>query len=166
MSEYEMEYIDFVDRGCELLQRRDADAWQLGDLVIDFEITVGRPKDGEDAPTLSDLANSWDVSKSRMSEWRNTSKFYPTNVRTFSVSWSHYNLARRSADGELDNALELLSNAEKLHMGIREFQRYLKGIFYEGEWQGNGTDIPGWLRIFVPRDAKLWITVQRYKDDE
>lgn len=163
-----MEYIDTVEKGRAILSGHDKDFWKLGALAANAEITVGRPKEGEDKPTLGDLANAWNVSKQSISAWRSTYIFYPTSARTFDediISWEHYNQARCAADGDLENALELLCHAERLHLGSRAFKRFLKGIYYEGEWQGNGTDIPGWLRLYVPRDVKLWITVQRMKED-
>lgn len=160
MSQYEMEYIDYVDRGVELLQKRDVNAWELGDLVVDFEVTVGRPVDPE-APTLADLAISWDVSSQRMSEWRNTSKFFPTDVRTFGLTWSHYNMARRASGGELDNALELLDAAKRLHLGVRAFERYIKGIYYEGAWQG---ELPEWLQGLIPHGVNPWVTFKKAEE--
>jgi hypothetical protein len=149
------EYIDFVDEGLDLLK----------DLVCDFEVSVGRPKKGEDSPTLSDLSNAWNCPRSTMSEWRLVSKFYPTDARTFDpdiITWTHYNLARKSSEGDLCNALELLEHAQEQHMATRAFERYLDGIYFEGVFRRS--DLPEWLRDQIPDDV-LWVTVQRNKEE-
>lgn len=157
------EFSDFVDAGRQLIQKRDNNAWELGDLAVDFEVTVGRPTD-PGAPTLSDLAREWDVDTPRVSEWRNVAKFYPANVRTFEdLSWGHYNQARRASDGDLENALELLADAQRIHLGIRAFHRYVSGMYYEGEWNG---PLPEWLQALVPHGAKLWVTVKCMNSDK
>lgn len=156
------EFSDFVEQGVELLKERDTQAWKLGDLVVDFEITVGRPTD-PDAPTLGDLANAWDVATPRMSEWRNTSKFYSSDVRTFNLSWSHYNMARKAADGDVENAIDLLDTAERLHLGVRAFKRYIDGIYFEGVWEG---ELPKWLQGIVPVNGQVWVVFKRNEDQQ
>lgn len=152
---------DFVDEGRELMQARDTNAWALGDLACEFEITVGRPKDGDkDVPTLSDLAREWDASTQRVSEWRNVASFYPTHVRTFDLTWSHYNQARRASDGDLNNALELLDMAVRLKMHVREFERYIKGIYFEGLVKVD--QLAAGLRAMLPDSAReVWVTIKR-----
>lgn len=155
----EKEFGDFVTEGRELLKSRDTNAWELGDLACEFEITVGRPSD-VDAPTLGDLAHEWDASTQRVSEWRNTSAFFTTDARTFDLTWSHYNLARRASGGELDNAIELLDMAVRLHMGVRAFERYIKGIYYEGMIAIDQLAVG--LRAMLPDSAQeVWITIKR-----
>lgn len=156
------EFSDFVEQGVELLKERDTQAWQLGDLVVDFEVCVGRPTD-PDAPTLGDLANAWDVATPRMSEWRNTSKCYPSDVRTFNLSWSHYNMARKAADGDMETALDFLCVAERLHLGVRAFKRHLDGIYFEGVWEG---ELPKWLQGIVPSNIELWVIFKKADTNE
>jgi hypothetical protein len=155
----ERDFSDFANEGRELMQSRDKNSWSLGDLACEFEITVGRPGD-PDAPTLSDLAHEWDTSKQRVSEWRNCSAFYRTDARTFDLTWSHYNQARRAADGSLDNALELLEMAVRLHLGTRAFERYIKGIYYEGPVKIG--ELAAGLQAMIPSGVKeVWLTIKR-----
>lgn len=156
------EFSDFVAAGRELIQKRDDNAWELGDLAVEFEVTVGRPSD-PDAPKLGDLAHAWNVDTPRVSEWRNVARFYPENVRTFEdLSWGHYNTARRASDNSLKKALELLGEARRQSLGIRAFQRFINGTYYEGEWKG---PLPEWLQGLVPRGMRLWVTVKRMTED-
>jgi len=153
------DFSDFVSEGRGLMQARDRNSWGLGDLACEFEVTVGRPGD-PDALTLSDLAGEWDASTQRVSEWRNCSAFYPTDARTFDLTWTHYNQARRAAGGELDNALELLEMAVKLHMGTRAFERYIKGIYFEGPVKIG--ELAVGLQAMIPGGVKeVWLVVKR-----
>jgi hypothetical protein len=155
----ERDFTDFVAEGRDLMQARDRNSWGLGDLACEFEVTIGRPGD-PDAPTLGDLAHEWDASTQRVSEWRNTAGFYPTGARTFDLTWTHYNQARRAADGELDNALELLEMAVKLHMGTRAFERYIKGIYFEGPVKIG--ELAVGIRAMLPGDIKeVWLVVKK-----
>lgn len=156
----EKDFTDFIAEGVVLMEKRDRNSWELGDLACEFEITVGRPSES-DAPTLSDLANGWNASTQRVSEWRNCSSFYPTHVRTFhTLTWSHYNKARRASNNCLDNALELMEHAASQAMGTRAFERYLKGIYFEGFVQA-GT-LPEAIKYVLPRGAaQVWVTVKR-----
>lgn len=156
------DFEDFVAAGVELIQARDTNAYALGDLCVEFEVKVGRPND-PDAPTLSDLAHAWDVDTPRVSEWRNVARFYPPNVRTRELSWTHYNMARRASNGSLDNALELLDTADRLHMGVRAFRRYLDGTYYEGEIAHG--ELPARLQAIVPAGVKLWVVLRRWRDE-
>jgi len=153
------DFSDFVDEGRELMQARDRNSWLLGDLACEFEIEIGRPSDA-DAPTLGDLAREWDASTQRVSEWRNCSAFYPTDARRFDLTWTHYNRARRAADGEIDNALELLEMAVRLHMGTRAFERYIKGIYFEGPVKIG--ELAVGLQAMIPGGVKdVWLVVKR-----
>jgi len=155
----ERDFSDFVSEGRDLMQARDKNSWGLGDLACEFEVTVGRPTD-PDAPTLGDLAHEWDASTQRVSEWRNCSAFYSTDARKYALSWSHYNQARRAADGEIDNALELLEMAMRLHMGTRAFERYIKGIYYEGTVKVCALDVG--IQAMIPGGVKeVWLVVKR-----
>ncbi len=153
------DFSDFANEGRELMQARDRNSWGLGDLACEFEVTVGHPIDA-DAPTLADLAHEWDASTQRVSEWRNTAAFYSTDARSFDLTWTHYNQARRAADGELDNALELLEMAVRLHMGTRAFERYIKGIYFEGPVRIG--ELAAGLQAMIPGGVKeVWIIVKR-----
>lgn len=157
------DFADFVNAGRELCSQRDSGAWDLGDIAVRFEVTVGRPTD-PDAPTLADLAHEWDASSQRLSEWRNTSAFYSTDARKYDLTWTHYNQARRAADGELDNALELLEMAVRLHMGTRAFERYIKGIYFEGPVKIG--ELAVGLQAMIPGDVKeVWLVVKRNGDN-
>jgi len=156
------DFSDFVTEGRDLMQARDKNSWRLGDLACEFEITVGRPTE-PDAPTLGDLAHEWDASTQRVSEWRNTADFYPTDARTFDLTWTHYNQARRAADGDLDNALELLDMAVGLHMGTRAFERYIKGIYFEGAVKIG--ELAAGLQAMIPGGVKeVWLVVKRNEE--
>jgi hypothetical protein len=158
----ERDFTDFVSEGRTLMQARDKNSWGLGQLAWDFEITVGHPSD-PDAPTLGDLAREWDASTQRVSEWRNCYGFYVkegTDARKFDLSWSHYNQARRASEGDLDNALELLDMAVRLHMGTRAFERYIKGIYFEGAVPVGVLDVG--LLAMIPSGVKeVWLVVRR-----
>ena len=157
------EFGDFVEEGLELVKGRDKNAWALGDLAEDFEVTMGR-HNNPDTPKLADLANAWDVDTPRVSEWRNVAKFYPPKVRTYELSWSHYNLARRASDNDLENAIELLDHALMGAMGVRAFRRYLDGIYYEGSVKV--TDLPTGLQVMVPSNVKMvWLTIKKAEAD-
>jgi len=153
------DFTDFVAEGRGLMQARDRNSWGLGDLACEFEVTVGRPTD-PDAPTLGDLAHEWDASTQRVSEWRNCSSFFPTDARRFDLTWTHYNRARRAAEGDIDNALELLEMAVRLHMDTRAFERYIKGIYFEGPILA-GT-LPSEIAAVIPKSAgAVWVIVKR-----
>jgi hypothetical protein len=159
MTDDLQEFDDFVSAGLKLVKQRDKQAWQLGDLACEFEVKVGRPSD-PDAPTLGDLAHAWDVDTPRVSEWRSVAAFYPANVRTVELSWSHYNMARRRSDGSLENALELLDSAERLHLGIRPFKRFLNGEYFEGKVKRS--DLAPHLQAMLPeRIYEVWMTLKR-----
>lgn len=159
-----MEFIDYAAAGRVLLDQRDRDTWALGDLATDFEIKLGRPDD-PDAPTLGDLAKAWNASRQRVSEWRSVSAFYPTDDRTFTdLSWEQYNMARRAANGSLDNALELLDHASRQHMTVQDFRRFLKGIIWEGELSLH--DFPLRIQGLLPAFLKRFrVTVTRASED-
>lgn len=132
-----LDFADIVAAGRSLVKSQDDTKWKLGDLVVvafaGNIIAPGRPTADSDEPTLSDLAREWDTELPRVSEWHSVAAFYPSPVRTFNtLTWSHYNAARRAADGELDNALELLEDAVRLHLGINAFKRWLAGEIFEG----------------------------------
>lgn len=159
------EFSDYIAAGVELMARRDRDTWALGDLAAEFEVTVGRPADGDDAPTLADLAAGWNVSTQRVSEWRNVSAFYPSGVRTFALPWEIYNAARRAAAGSLDNALELLDVAERQAFTVAAFRRYLSGIRWEGLL--TRADLPPQVCALLPgHEARWWVTVKPASEGE
>jgi hypothetical protein len=165
------EFIDYVSEGRELLQSRNDNSWALGDLlvsaVVDLSIKPGRPTDPE-ATTLGDLAREMDVETPRASEWLSVAAFYPSNVRTISVSWAHYNAARRASRGDTDeqkrdNALELLETGAALAMGITKFRSWLKGEWYHGYIER--AHLPPHLQAVIPNDAKgAAITLKRADD--
>lgn len=152
------DFEDFVSQGLELLHARDKNSWALGDLVGDFEVKLGRPTDPE-APTLSDLASALDVELPRLSEWRNVAKFYPVKFRMNELSWSHHNMARRAAKGNLKEAQRLLNMAINQHYGVAAFRQHLAGILYEGRRETRY--LPADLQVFAGNDAEVWITIKR-----
>lgn len=152
------DFEDFVSQGLELLHARDKNSWALGDLVVDFEVKIGRPTD-PDAPTLSDLASALDVELPRLSEWRSVAKFYPEKFRMNELSWSHHNMARRAANGDLPTAIRLLKLALSQHYGIAAFRRHLAGILYEGRRETRY--LPDDLQMFAGGDTEVWITIKR-----
>ncbi len=158
------EFSDFIIAGLPLVRASDDHRWTLGDIAARFEVKLGRPADGEDAPTLGDLAAAWDVETPRVSEWRSVAAFYPNNVRLQEHSWTHHNMARRAARGSLDNALELLHAAGALHLGVAAFRRYIKGEVWEGpvpyEFQ------PPAVQAANPQRWMLWATFKRSEVDE
>lgn len=162
MADDHREFSDFVEAGLPLLKERDHHAWELGDLAAEFVVKLGRPSD-PDAPTLGDLASAWDVALSTVSEWRRVAIFYPENVRTYELSWSHHKLARSASEGELGIALAYLAHAKAQYMGIAAFRRYLEGVLWEGELYQ--AEVPERLRGLIPHDVQLWVTVRRYEDD-
>lgn len=155
------EFGDFVTAGLALVKSRDTNAWALGDIAVDFvdafPVHPGRPVD-PDQPTLSDLAAGWDVVTPRVSEWHSVAAFYAPNVRTFEdLSWAHYNAARRASGNDIENALELLADAQSKAMGINAFKRYLAGEFFEGEVAYDR--LPPEIQAVVPRGKKLWVVI-------
>jgi len=160
------DFTDYVAIGRELVQARDTNSWALGDLLVDatreLDIKPGRPTD-PDALTLGDMAREWDVETARASAWLSNAEFYPANVRTFPLSWSHYDLARRHADGKLDNALELLDRAAAQAFGIRDFRRYVKGEYFEGPVSKE--ELPARLRALIPASVgSVWIVIRQDKE--
>jgi hypothetical protein len=159
----EREFGDFVAEGRILVEQNEANQWALGDLACAFEISVGRPsKDDEDTPTLGDLANGWGLATSTVSEYRTLAAFYPKNLRLYELSWSHYKLARKASNGDVEEALALLEEAERQAFTIAAFRRFLEGIYYEGELYQE--EVPDRLRAFVPGQARLWVTVKRREE--
>jgi len=159
-----MDFSDFVQQGIALLSQRDVNSWALGDLAALFEVTVGRPSEDDDTPTLGDLAQAWNVSGQRVSEWRNVARFYPTELRTFEVPWEMYNAARRASD-DIEDACALLAFAEKHHLGINAFRRHLKGIRWEGAI--SKYELPLRLQGMMPDyEKKFWIVIKRFSGDE
>jgi hypothetical protein len=133
------EFSDFVAAGLPLIQQRNESAWELGDLIVQAVKVchIGRPPtDGEEYPTLSDLAHEWDERVQKLSYWRINADFYPPNIRQPELSFAHHDLARRHSGGDpdiaLDNALELLDKARSYHMGIAAFRRHVDGVYFEG----------------------------------
>jgi hypothetical protein len=156
------EFPDFVIAGVEILEAHDRDFWTLGELASEFEIKLGRPDDPT-APTLADLSKEWDTSTSNVSRWRNNHNFYPDNLRTFAVSYSHYDLARRAHPKDMEEALELLSIAQSQALGIRAFKRYIKGIYIETLIKV--TELPKRLQGLVPTGvSEVWVRVEKPKE--
>ena len=157
------EFADFVAAGVMLMQTRERNTWQLGDLAVDFEVKVGRPTD-PDAPTLGDLAAAWNVEVQRVSEWRLVSAFYPANLRlNGDLTWSHHNMARRASRGDLEQALELLRIAAVMNMGVAAFRRYCAGLYFEGPVEVDALPIE--LQMLVPDGAaQVWVTFGKMKD--
>ncbi len=160
------EFLDYVAEGRELLSTRNSNSWLLGDLLVeavrDLDIKPGRPTD-PDATTLGDLAAAWDVETPRASEWLSVASFYPDNIRTNELSWSHHNAARRASNGKQDNALELLAMAQDLHLGIAAFRRYLKGEYFEGYVERH--ELPARLQAVLPGSAPgAWLVMKRAEE--
>jgi hypothetical protein len=159
------DFEDYVALGVKLVENRNSNAWQLGDLAVDFmknfAVKPGRPAD-PNIPTLSDLAGAWDVEIQRVSEWRSVSAFYNPNLRMNEVSWSHHNMARRASE-DVEEALELLEMAVNLHFSVAEFRRYLNGTLYEGDlWV---EQLPEHLRMYAPEGTqKVWIVLKKYHE--
>lgn len=160
-----MEFSDFVAAGLALMATRDHTSWELGDLAVAFEVTIGRPSDDDEGPTLGDLAAGWNVSAHRVSEWRSVSAFYPVAARTYDVPWEIYNMARRASNGSLDNALELLDYAQQQAFTVAAFRRYLKGVRWEGKLRRH--DLPPWLQgILPPFEQEYWVEIKRAGEGE
>jgi len=159
------DYGDFSNALHVIVQERDTNSWEAGDVLKLFEFKVGRPnRDNPDALTLHDLAADCGASAARLSEWRNVASFYPRRLRTYSVSWEIYNQARRSSKGNRDNALELLDLAERQHMSVAAFRRYLKGIVWEGPVTKAG--LPLWLvQKVAGYENEFWLILKRREGD-
>lgn len=162
MNERE-DFAYYVTEGNRLRAERDDRSWALGDLAAMFEVYLGHPTD-PDAPTLGDLAREWNVSTPRVSEWRSVAAFYPSDVRTFDTSWEVYNMARRASDNSLDNALELLETATAQAMTVKDFRRYLKGIYFEGPMPV--VKMPIELHGLVPSGVTEVWAIFKHKDGE
>lgn len=159
-----MEFDDFVEQGRRLVAERDRNAWALGDLASEFEITVGRPVLGEDLPTLRDLADAWEVSPQRVSEWRNCAIYYPEKARqAVDLSWEYFNLARRAAPYDLEEAMDLLERAADLHLTVSLFRQYIKGTYWAGAVQR--ILLPAELRLKIPdSQALVWVEMRKYEE--
>lgn len=161
------DFEDFVDAGLALVQKRDGNAWALGDLAVGFmqafPVIPGRPVDPEQ-PTLSDLAAAWDVQMPRVSEWHAVAAFFSPNVRTFELSWAHYNAARRAAGGDIKEGKRLLQEALDKKLGINAFKRFIKGEYYEGQvaW----VELPPRLQAMVPAGTPVWVVMKKYETDK
>jgi len=165
MSDPLLEFPDFVAAGLPLIKARDTNSWALGDLLVQavqtLDIQPGRPRD-PDALTLGDLASAWDVDTRRVSEWLAVARFYPLNLRTFGdCRWRHYNLARRAADGDLETACDYLQKAVELHFGVRAFERWLNGVYWEGPVARH--ELPDKIQLALPGEADVWVTVRKWQ---
>lgn len=77
----------------------------------------------------------------------------------------HHNQARRSADGDLDNALELLEYAQAQAFTVASFRRFLKGVVFEGKVRRR--DFPLWLQAILPSFVgEFWVEIKRVKPEE
>lgn len=159
------EFIDYVEAGRALVSTVEANYWKLGDLAAEFEVTAGRPQEGDEAPTLGDLANGWGVARASVSEWRSNARFYPPRFRTFDdLSYSHYTLARRAGD-DIEDALELLTIASAQAFSISGFKRFLSGVLAEGPARVDELP-PRWQALVPTGVRRVWLRVETAREEE
>jgi hypothetical protein len=168
------DYDRFVALGVECRKGGDAQKWALGELVTHFcehyglELKRGRPPKDYQGPTLTGYARDIGEVTARLSECGNTYAFYPENVRGSEdyadLTWRHFNRAREAADGQLDNAMELLDMAARLHLGVDDFSNYLAGNYFAMlvEWH----ELPERSRPFVPVGRPVWLIGKRPQEGE
>lgn len=159
------EFGDFVARGLEIRTALDGCQWALGDLGAAFEFSVGRPgADGEDTPTLGDLAAAWGLSAQTVSTYVKTARFFDANLRTLGdLGFSFYDLARRRAGDDVEVAMEYLTIATEQAFSYRQFKRYLEDIWWEGEVYER--ELPPRLHGIMPTGTtKAWITIEKVRE--
>lgn len=142
------EWEDFVREGREELASTSKSKWRLGDMALTFTRKAGRPEATDTDPRLSDLADAWDCSIQRASQWVNCAQFWPTNVRgrkdLEGFFWDSFSQARCRAEAMLPNephhkqlgcALGLLKEAAAIHLYKTDaFEAYAKAReFYPGD---------------------------------
>lgn len=160
-----MEFIDYVNKGLEIRTMLDGCQWALGALGNMFEFSIGRPRaDGEDTPTLGDLASAWGLSAQSVSAYVKTERFYPEKLRTsVDLSWSLFDLARRHAGDDVEVAMDYLTIAQEQAFSYRQFERYLKGIWWEGEVYER--ELPPRLHGIMPTGTtKAWLTIEKVRE--
>lgn len=119
-------YEDCESHIITLAQSRDRNAFAIGDTLRAFEVNRGAPLDAD--ATLTKLASRMGVLPSQLSMWRAVSVFFPPESRVFeSLRWSHYYQVMMSAAGNLENAQELLVQAEDNGWSVSELRNHLKG---------------------------------------
>lgn len=155
-----LSFADIVEQGNELRKHRDNIDWGLGDLGVIF---LDTPEAQEDGATISDLAAAWNVTRSSLSAFISNARFYPVDCRTFdTLSYTHYDYARRNCGGDLDRAVELLIVAVKNAYSVRQFERYLKDIYWEGEIDLSSPDPLAAAKACVPDgEYVVWVMVKK-----
>lgn len=163
-----IEWADYIQRGRKWRKANDDANWGLGDDVVQMTIDLkfdpkpGRPAANSNVRTLSDYAAEVDISARRVSECFANSKFYG-ELRQPDMTFAHHDLARRNANGDIEEALTLLETARKLKLHYRAFVRHIKGILYEGTIEAD--KLPADLRSFIGDRRRVWISIEE-EDDE
>lgn len=100
-------------------ESEDVTAWHIGDTVLAY---VGQFKRGHQGVELERLAHATGYTRAALRDRKDTSGFYPREMRGYgpAVSWSHYNRARRGHT--LDQAQEWLDKAEELTWSVAELE--------------------------------------------
>lgn len=119
------------------IDKNETDAkWLKGDIAARYapDAKQGRRKADDTTPTLGDFAYQVGCPMPQISEYRSCAMFYPPKVRLDEeykeLTWTHFNIARRFSAGKLDNAEELLHEAERHHLkNVEEFRNHLKDMF-------------------------------------
>ena len=120
----ELSYEDSVTFGMALRESHDLEAFVLGDLAL---ISMGVDH-GEKGKKLSNFASAIGMSFHALRERADTAAFYPPVVRMeimpdpslTSLTWSHFNRARRGR--ELDEARLLLAKAEADTLSVTQME--------------------------------------------
>lgn len=160
-----LEFIDFVDAINAVREELDDRQWRIGDVAAQFERKIGRPRaDGDDTPQLGDLAAACGLSKQSLSAYAKTAEFYQENLRTsVDLSWSLFDLARRHAGDDVEVAMDYLTIAQEQAFSYRQFERYLKGIWWEGEVYER--ELPQRLHGILPTGViKVWVTIEKVRE--
>lgn len=192
----QMEDHDIATLGYELGDIDDRTRWLRADLVVEFfarhDIIVlrGRPPEGYDGPTRDTLANAWNISTRRVSDFYLNGIFYPQQFRRLNpkIGWTHYAAARRhvcrnNRDWLTDKhyhsvlllrAMGLIRHAWQNHMSVNEFADYLRSkrkstrvVLFQGRLPDNEPP-PAWVSDLARRAecrlSDLQITVLVEKD--
>jgi hypothetical protein len=153
------DFSDYVEAGLPFITSENAGKWKLGDIAYQFDIKRGRPKaDEEDNLKLADLARAWGKQPPRISECRNTSGFWPSNLRTGEIYWSFYNKIRSHVQKELkgadyENQLEyaiwmLKLVADQHFETVDDLRDYINGVLFREVVQV--PELPERLQVLCP----------------